>query len=172
MTLDHKHMYKGSICDSVTFDFRTNTCDLWEIWSEWWENMTWPTKRQQQIHLENTFISQSNDLVTNCHIYRLKFCLSTWSIYSTSKSHRASWSAHIQGHWGLRSEEHIYLQSKITLVDGLITGLTTCCGRRHQDLRLLHRSPSPPQFQESACTRGRCCAWTEEVGSSRGVRVK
>ena len=40
------------------------TFDLWDIWSEWWGNMTWPTKRQQQrqrqrqwrfqIHLENT----------------------------------------------------------------------------------------------------------------------
>ena len=43
------------------------TCDLWDIWSEWWGDMTWPTKRQwqrqiqrqrqwqRQIHLENTF---------------------------------------------------------------------------------------------------------------------
>ena len=22
--------------------------DLWDIWSGWWENMTWPTKRQRQ----------------------------------------------------------------------------------------------------------------------------
>ena len=39
------------------------TFGLWDIWSERWENMTWPTKRQQQrrrqiqwrwqIHLEN-----------------------------------------------------------------------------------------------------------------------
>ena len=35
------------------------TCDLWDIWSEWWGDMTWPTKRQRQrqrqIHLESTF---------------------------------------------------------------------------------------------------------------------
>ena len=39
------------------------TCDLWDIWSEWWGDMTWPTKRQwqrqiqrqRQRHLENTF---------------------------------------------------------------------------------------------------------------------
>ena len=40
------------------------TFGLWDIWSEQWENMTWPTKRQQQRrrqiqwgwqkHLENT----------------------------------------------------------------------------------------------------------------------
>ena len=24
------------------------TCNLWDIWSEWWGNMTWPTKRQQR----------------------------------------------------------------------------------------------------------------------------
>ena len=22
------------------------TCDLWDIWSEWWAALTWPTKRQ------------------------------------------------------------------------------------------------------------------------------
>ena len=34
---------------------------LWDVWSEWWGNMTWPTRQQQrqrqwwwQIHLENT----------------------------------------------------------------------------------------------------------------------
>ena len=48
------------------------TCDLWDIWSEWWENMTWPTKRQRQrqiqrqwqIHLENTFKERSLRIVT------------------------------------------------------------------------------------------------------------
>ena len=24
------------------------TFELWDIWSEWWGNMTWPTKRQQR----------------------------------------------------------------------------------------------------------------------------
>ena len=34
---------------------------LWDIWPEWWENMTWPTNKKEwerqwrwQIHLENT----------------------------------------------------------------------------------------------------------------------
>ena len=50
------------------------TFDLWDIWSEWWENMTWPTKRQQQrrrqiqwqwqIHFENAFKERSLRLVT------------------------------------------------------------------------------------------------------------
>ena len=26
----------------------TDILDTWDICSEWWENMTWPTKRQQQ----------------------------------------------------------------------------------------------------------------------------
>ena len=54
----------------------SETCDLWDIWSEWWEDMTWPTKRQwqrhrqrqlqwqRQIHLENTFKKQPQRLVT------------------------------------------------------------------------------------------------------------
>ena len=25
-----------------------DTFELWDIWSEWWGNMTWPTKRQQR----------------------------------------------------------------------------------------------------------------------------
>ena len=48
------------------------TFDHWGIWSEWWENMTWPTKRQQerqrqrqwQIHLENTSKERSLRLLT------------------------------------------------------------------------------------------------------------
>ena len=45
------------------------TCDLWDIWSKWWGDMTWPTKSQwdrqrqrqwqRQIHLENTFKERS-----------------------------------------------------------------------------------------------------------------
>ena len=47
------------------------TCDLWDICSEWWEDMTWPKKlqiqrhrqrqkqRQRQRHFENTSSEQS-----------------------------------------------------------------------------------------------------------------
>ena len=45
------------------------TCDLWDIWSEWWGDMTRPKKRQwqrqrqrqiqRQRHLENTFKERS-----------------------------------------------------------------------------------------------------------------
>ena len=36
------------VTDWVTFWFwhyrvTLETCDLWDIWSEWWRNMTWPT---------------------------------------------------------------------------------------------------------------------------------
>ena len=38
-----------SLTDSLTKDFTNwhyrvtlETCDLWDIWSEWWGNMTWP----------------------------------------------------------------------------------------------------------------------------------
>ena len=49
------------------------TFDLWGIWSECWENLTWPTKgqlerqrqRQWQIHLENTFKERSLKLFTS-----------------------------------------------------------------------------------------------------------
>ena len=52
------------------------TCDLWDIWSEWWGDRTWPKKRQwqrqiqrkrqwqRQIHLESTVKEQSQRLVT------------------------------------------------------------------------------------------------------------
>ena len=35
------------------------TCDLWDIWSGWWGDMTNPTKRHWQRHLENIFKQQS-----------------------------------------------------------------------------------------------------------------
>ena len=53
-----------------------DTFELWDIWSEWWGDMTWPKKRQwqrqrqrqgqwqRQIHLENTFKEQPQRLVT------------------------------------------------------------------------------------------------------------
>ena len=48
------------------------TCDLWDTWSEWWGDRTWPKKRQwqiqrqwqRQIHLESTFKERSLGLVT------------------------------------------------------------------------------------------------------------
>ena len=46
------------------------TCDLWDIWSEWWGYMTWPTKRQWQrqlqwkSHLENILEMWSPRLMT------------------------------------------------------------------------------------------------------------
>ena len=62
---------------TFTFDIKRatqDTCDLWNIWSEWWGDLTWPThwsrqiKRQRQwqrqIHLENIFKEQSHVLVT------------------------------------------------------------------------------------------------------------
>ena len=59
---------------TFTFDIQRaplETCDLWYLWSEWWGDITWLTKRQwqrqkqrqwqwqTQIHLENTFKEQS-----------------------------------------------------------------------------------------------------------------
>ena len=32
----------------LTFRVTLEHCDLWDIWSEWWGDMTWPTKRQLQ----------------------------------------------------------------------------------------------------------------------------
>ena len=28
------------------------TCDLWDIWSEWWGDKTWPKKRQGQRQIQ------------------------------------------------------------------------------------------------------------------------
>ena len=52
-------------------------------------------------------------------------------------------------------------------------GLTTRWCRHHQEPRLLHDRPPPPppQWQESACTRGSCCAWTEEFKSSASQKI-
>ena len=47
-----------------------DTSDLWDIWSEWWEDITWPKKRQWQrqwqwqIHLESTLKERSQRLLT------------------------------------------------------------------------------------------------------------
>ena len=69
---------KVSLTDSLT-DWETfwkhnnrvtqETCEVWDIWSEWWGDKTWPTKRQwqrqrqrqsqRQIHLESTFKERS-----------------------------------------------------------------------------------------------------------------
>ena len=35
------------------------TCDLWDIWSEWWGDMTWPTKRQWQRQIQRQRQRQS-----------------------------------------------------------------------------------------------------------------
>ena len=49
-------------------------CYIWDIWSQWWGDLTWPTKRwwkrqiqrqwQRQIHLVNTFREQPQSFVT------------------------------------------------------------------------------------------------------------
>ena len=39
------------------------TCDFWGIWSEWWEDMTWPTKNncnKRKDHSENTKQDEQN----------------------------------------------------------------------------------------------------------------
>ena len=55
----------------LTIRVTLETCDLWDIKSEWWEDLTWPTKRQwqrqrqrqwqwqRQIYLENTLKERS-----------------------------------------------------------------------------------------------------------------
>ena len=42
------------------------TCDLWDIWSEWWGDMTWPVQIQRQIQrqLQRQWHRQSQRLVT------------------------------------------------------------------------------------------------------------
>ena len=40
------------------------TFDLWDIWSQWWEDMTWPTKIQRQIQRQRQWQRQWQRLVT------------------------------------------------------------------------------------------------------------
>ena len=68
------------------------TCDLWDIWSDWWGDMNWPKKRQwqrqwqrqrqwqKQIHLENTstwllYLCESGTRLPSC---RWKGMTKTW----------------------------------------------------------------------------------------------
>ena len=70
----HTQFEDSSIGDSVTRSVTDilileqteilDTCDLWEICFKWWENMTWQTKRQRHVQLENTFKERSVRLVT------------------------------------------------------------------------------------------------------------
>ena len=41
------------------------TFDLWDNWSEWWENMTWPTKRQRQRQIQRQWQRQWQILVVS-----------------------------------------------------------------------------------------------------------
>ena len=54
---------------SLDPSYRTiETCNLLDIWSDWWGNMTWPTKRQKQkqwqTYFENTSKERSVWLLT------------------------------------------------------------------------------------------------------------
>ena len=49
------HIFSCSDCRTVTYSLSQfwprkilDTCDLWDICSEWWENMTWPTKDKEK----------------------------------------------------------------------------------------------------------------------------
>ena len=61
-----------SLLDIVEKHYHTalwETCDPWDMWWEWWGEMTWPTKRQWQRqwqwqrHLENTLKEWSQRLM-------------------------------------------------------------------------------------------------------------
>ena len=58
------------------------TCDFWNIWSEWWGDMTWPTKRQllkewkiqSQIQIDRPW--QKHDMV--CELEWIVYILHSW----------------------------------------------------------------------------------------------
>ena len=41
-----------------------DACDLWDIWSEWWGDKTWPKKRQIQRQIQRQWKRQTKGLVT------------------------------------------------------------------------------------------------------------
>ena len=50
-TVSETALYLSLSLSTRTFYFLTfrvilEHCDLWDIWSEWWGDMTWPTKRR------------------------------------------------------------------------------------------------------------------------------
>ena len=47
---------------------RKGRCQPWDMRSEWWGDMFWPTKRQRQWHLENSFKEQSKRLIIFWHL--------------------------------------------------------------------------------------------------------
>ena len=70
------------------------TCDLWDIWSEWWGDMTWPTKRQRQR------VMRRHDLTTTT-IMTMTFraILETWDLTLETLIH----------FWQLRTTINIYI---------------------------------------------------------------
>ena len=66
----------------------SETCDLWDIWSEWWEDMTWPTKKTmtKTNTKTNTFreLLQRAILVT-CDIWDTDYISDNWELEFMTK---------------------------------------------------------------------------------------
>ena len=93
-----------------------DTCDLWDIWSEWLGDMTWPKKRQRQwqiqrqrqwqrqIHLESTLKEQSHRLLTFETFDQVDE--ETWP---DPKKRQWQWQIQIQRQW----QRQIHLESNL-----------------------------------------------------------
>ena len=109
-------------------------------------------------------------------IFRLELCFSILiHLFYQQKSQSFMKCTHMYrgiGDYEQKNKIQVSAINIITLV-GRLTGLTTSWCRNHQEPRLLHDRPPPPppQWQESACTRGSCCAWTEEFKRSASQKI-
>ena len=81
-----------------------DTCDLWDIWSEWWGDITWPTKRQWQRQIQKNTNAMTN--IFREHIQRATCDLwdiwSEWLWYMTWPTKRQllkQWQIQIQRPW-------------------------------------------------------------------------
>ena len=51
------------------------TCNLWDIWSDWWGNMTWPTKKTKTMTKTSTFREHlQRAILNNCDLWDI------WSV--------------------------------------------------------------------------------------------
>ena len=84
------HYYKLQIIHLQRAIFET--CDLWDICSEWWENMIWPTKdKEKKMKITNTEQSQSSSVSMWLVHYSAK-------LFCTESSLDTVWRTLLAGH--------------------------------------------------------------------------
>ena len=77
-----------SVTDWLTHSLRTlliviqratlETCDLWDICSEWWEDMTWPKKMTKTNTKTKTFWEHLRAILETCDIWDTGYNSDNW----------------------------------------------------------------------------------------------